>query len=136
MPERINSKVRSRKPKSSVESTKSLKIFFPRCPIFVVTGISFQDVHDRFSAHHNCLKSTMKQILSFVRAVPKIRSSLLAILLILLLHQGDSAQIPVTGTVVSDDTGERLAGVTVTPLETLSPLVFATSAPINADTPS
>ncbi|MDE2827099.1 MAG: carboxypeptidase-like regulatory domain-containing protein, partial [Bacteroidota bacterium] len=30
-----------------------------------------------------------------------------------MLHQGASAQVPVTGTVVSDDTGEPLAGVTV-----------------------
>ena len=78
----------------------------------------------------------MKQILSFVRVVLKIRSSLLTTLLILSLHHGDSAQIPVTGTVVSDDTGEPLAGVTVTPLEPLSPLPLATSAPVNTDTPS
>ncbi|MDE2827368.1 MAG: hypothetical protein OXL40_08680 [Bacteroidota bacterium] len=76
----------------------------------------------------------MKQIISFVRAVPKIRSSLLAILLLLLLHQDDNAQIPVTGTVVSDDTGEPLAGVTVTPLEPVSPVALATSAPVNTDT--
>ena len=55
----------------------------------------------------------MKQIYFFVRAVPKVWASLLAILLISLIHQGASAQISVTGTVVSDDTGEPLAGVTV-----------------------
>lgn len=55
----------------------------------------------------------MKKVYLFVRAVPKIRSSVFVILLILLLHQGASAQISVTGTVVSDDTGEPLAGVTV-----------------------
>ena len=55
----------------------------------------------------------MKQIHSFVRAVLKIRSGLFLILLIPLLHHGANAQIPVTGTVVSDDTGEPLAGVTV-----------------------
>ena len=55
----------------------------------------------------------MKQIHSFVRAVLKIKSGLFVILLISLLHQGANAQIPVTGTVVSDDTGEPLAGVTV-----------------------
>ena len=55
----------------------------------------------------------MKQVHSLVRAIPRIRSSLLVILLISLLHQGASAQISVTGTVVSDDTGEPLAGVTV-----------------------
>ena len=55
----------------------------------------------------------MKQIHSFVRAVPRIRSGLFVILLISLLHQSASAQITVTGTVVSDDTSEPLAGVTV-----------------------
>ena len=47
------------------------------------------------------------------KSAPKIRGGLFVIFLISLLHQGASAQIPVTGTVVSDDTGEPLAGVTV-----------------------
>lgn len=55
----------------------------------------------------------MKQIHSFVRAVLRIKGTLLVILLISLLHQGASAQISVTGTVMSDDNGEPLAGVTV-----------------------
>ena len=55
----------------------------------------------------------MKQTHSFIRAVPKIRNSLFVILLISLCHQGANAQISITGTVVSDDTGEPLAGVTV-----------------------
>lgn len=55
----------------------------------------------------------MKQIHSFVPEVLRIKGTLLVILLISLLHQGASAQISVTGTVVSDDTGEPLAGVTV-----------------------
>ena len=55
----------------------------------------------------------MKRIHSFVRAALTIRSSLFVILLISLCNQGTNAQIPVTGTVVSDDTGEPLAGVTV-----------------------
>ncbi|MDE2769864.1 MAG: hypothetical protein OXI44_01595 [Bacteroidota bacterium] len=77
----------------------------------------------------------MKQILSFVRAVLRIRSSLFAILLILLLHQSDNAQIPVTATVVSNDTSEPLAGVMVTPLEPVSRVALATSAPVKTDTP-
>ncbi len=55
----------------------------------------------------------MKQIHSFIRAVMKIRSGFFVILLVSLFHQGASAQISVTGTVVADDTGEPLAGVTV-----------------------
>ncbi len=55
----------------------------------------------------------MKQIHSIVRVALKISSGLVAIFLISLLHQVASAQIPVTGTVVSDDTGEPLAGVSV-----------------------
>ena len=55
----------------------------------------------------------MKLIHFIGRTPPIIRSSLFVLLLISLLHQGASAQIPVTGTVVSDDTGEPLAGVSV-----------------------
>ncbi|MYF40950.1 MAG: TonB-dependent receptor [Rhodothermaceae bacterium] len=55
----------------------------------------------------------MKHIHFIGRTPPIIRSSLFVLLLISLLHQGASAQIPVTGTVVSDDTGEPLAGVSV-----------------------
>ena len=49
----------------------------------------------------------------FIRTATKIRLGLFVILLVSLLHQGASAQISVTGTVVSDDTGEPLAGVSV-----------------------
>ncbi|MCY3594250.1 MAG: TonB-dependent receptor [Bacteroidetes bacterium] len=55
----------------------------------------------------------MKQIHSIIRTVTKVRLGLFVVLLVSLLHQGASAQISVTGTVVSDDTGEPLAGVSV-----------------------
>ena len=55
----------------------------------------------------------MKQIHSIIRTVTKIRLGLFVLLLVSLLHQEASAQISVTGTVVSDDTGEPLAGVSV-----------------------
>ncbi|MYH07816.1 MAG: hypothetical protein F4146_04565, partial [Rhodothermaceae bacterium] len=55
----------------------------------------------------------MKHIHFIGRTPPIIRSSLFVLLLISLLHQGAIAQIPATGTVVSDDTGEPLAGVAV-----------------------
>lgn len=51
----------------------------------------------------------MKQI----RTVTKIWLGLFVVFLASLLHQGASAQISVTGTVVSDDTGEPLPGVSV-----------------------
>ena len=55
----------------------------------------------------------MNQLYSFIHAVLKIRICFFVILLISLLYQSANAQISVTGTVVSDETGEPLSGVTV-----------------------
>ena len=48
-----------------------------------------------------------------IRTVTNISLGLFVVLLVSLLYQGASAQVSVTGTVVSEDTGEPLSGVSV-----------------------
>ena len=55
----------------------------------------------------------MKQICLFIRAITKNWTGLFFILLFSLIHQGSSAQILITGTVVSDGSDEPLAGVSI-----------------------
>ncbi len=55
----------------------------------------------------------MKQICLFIRAITKNWTGLFFILLFSLLHQSSSAQILITGTVVSDGSNEPLAGVSI-----------------------